>query len=102
LFGTDTPSSPTYANPPGLNARIEMDRMIDAGLTPAQIFKAATLSNAEVLGLAREVGSVQAGRIANLLLLRKNPVETVGAYDEIVTVILRGRVIDRAELEANR
>jgi imidazolonepropionase-like amidohydrolase len=102
LFGTDTPSSPTYANPPGLNARIEMDRMIDAGLTPAQIFKAATLSNAEVLGLEREVGSVQAGRIANLLLLRKNPAETVGAYDEIVTVILRGRVLDRAELEANR
>jgi imidazolonepropionase-like amidohydrolase len=102
LFGTDTPSSPTYANPPGLNGRIEMDRMIDAGLTPAQIFKAATLSNAEVLGLEREVGSVQVGRIANLLLSRKNPAETVAAYDEIVTVVLRGRVLDRAELQANR
>jgi imidazolonepropionase-like amidohydrolase len=102
LFGTDTPSSPTYANPPGLNARVEMDRMIEAGLTPAQIFKAATLSNAAILGLEREVGSVQAGRIANLLLLRKNPAETVEAYDDIVTVILRGRAIDRAELAANR
>lgn len=102
LFGTDTPSSPTYANPPGLNGRMEMDRMIGAGLTPAQIFKAATLSNAEVLGLEREVGSVQIGKIANLLLSRKNPAETVAAYDEIVTVILRGRVFDRAELQANR
>jgi imidazolonepropionase-like amidohydrolase len=102
LFGTDTPSSPTYGNPPGLNARREMDRLIEAGLTPAQIFKAATLSNAAVLGLERELGSVQAGRIANLLLLRKNPAETVHAYDEIVTVILRGRVLDRAELAANR
>jgi imidazolonepropionase-like amidohydrolase len=102
LFGTDTPSSPTYANPPGLNARVEMDRMIEAGLTPAQIFKAATLSNAAILGLEGEVGSVQAGRIANLLLLRKNPAETVEAYDDIVTVILRGRAIDRAELAANR
>ncbi|WP_129645609.1 amidohydrolase family protein [Peristeroidobacter agariperforans] len=102
LFGTDTPSSPTYANPPGLNGWIEMQRQVEAGLTPAQIFKAATLSNAAALGLEREVGSVQAGRIANLLLLRKNPAETVDAYDEIVTVILRGRVIDRAELAANR
>lgn len=102
LFGTDTPSSPTYANPPGLNGWMEMKRQIEAGLTPAQIFKAATLSNAAVLGLERKVGSVQAGRIANLLLLRKNPAETVDAYDEIVTVILRGRVVDRAELTANR
>lgn len=45
---------------------------------------------------------MQAGRIANLLLLRKNPAETVVAYDEIVTVIMRGRIIDRAELAANR
>jgi imidazolonepropionase-like amidohydrolase len=102
LFGTDTPSSPTYANPPGLNGWMEMKRQTEAGLTPAQIFKAATLSNAAALGLEREVGSVQAGRIANLLLLRKNPAETVDAYDEIVTVILRGRVFDRAELAANR
>lgn len=64
--------------------------------------KAATLSNAAVLGLEREIGSVQAGRIANLLLLRKNPAETVDAYDVIVTVILRGRVLDRRELAANR
>lgn len=102
LFGTDTPSSPTYANPPGLNGWMEMKRQNEAGLTPAQIFRAATLSNAAALGLEREVGSVQAGRIANLLLLRKNPAETVDAYDEIVTVILRGRVLDRAELAANR
>lgn len=102
LFGSDTPSSPTYANPPGLNGRWEMDRMIDAGLTPAQIFKAATLSNAAALGLESQVGTVQAGRIANLLLLRKNPAETVAAYDEIVTVILRGRVLDRDSLAANQ
>ena len=42
------------------------------------------------------------GKRANLLLLRKDPAQTVEAYDEIVKVILRGRVIDRAELVANR
>ncbi len=102
LFGSDTPSAPSYANPPGLNGRLEMNRLIDAGLTPAQIFKAATLSNAVVLKLESEIGTVQPGRIANLLLLRSNPAETVTAYDQIEKVILRGRVLDRAELAANQ
>jgi imidazolonepropionase-like amidohydrolase len=102
LFGTDTPSAPTYANPPGLNGWIEMHRLVDAGLTPAQIFGAATIVNAKALGLDREIGTVQAGKRANLLLLRKDPAQTVEAYDEIVKVILRGRVMDREDLAANR
>jgi imidazolonepropionase-like amidohydrolase len=102
LFGTDTPSAPTYANPPGRNGWLEMQRLIDAGLTPAQLFRAATLSNAEALGLSRDIGTVEPGRRANLLLLREDPTQTIQAYDEIVKVILHGRVLDRAELAANR
>ena len=102
LFGTDTPSAPTYANPPGLNGRIEMNRLVDAGLSPAQIFRAATIVNAKALGLDLEIGTVQPGKRANLLLLRKDPTQTVEAYDEIVKVIVRGRVVDRATLAANR
>jgi len=102
LFGTDTPSSPTYANPPGLNGWMEMKRLVDTGLTPGQIFRAATIVNAKALGLDGEIGTVQPGKRANLLLLRKDPTQTIEAYDEIVKVILRGRVIDRAEVAANR
>jgi imidazolonepropionase-like amidohydrolase len=102
LFGTDTPSAPTYANPPGLNGWMEMHRLVDAGLTPGQIFRAATIVNAQALGLDREIGTVQPGKRANLLLLRKDPTQTIEAYDSIVKVILRGRVIDRAALAANR
>jgi imidazolonepropionase-like amidohydrolase len=102
LFGTDSPSAPTYANPPGLNGYIEMHRLIDAGLTPAQIFRAATIANAEAIGLGGEIGTVEPGKRANLLLLRKDPTQTVDAYDEIVKVIVHGRVLDRADLAANR
>jgi imidazolonepropionase-like amidohydrolase len=102
LFGTDTPSAPTYANLPGLNGWREMEHMLDAGMTPLQIFRAATIVNAEALGLDREIGTVEPGKRANLLLVRKDPTQTVDAYDDIVKVILRGRVIDRAELAANR
>jgi imidazolonepropionase-like amidohydrolase len=61
---------PTYANPPGLNGRLEMQRLVDSGVTPAQIFQAATLANARALKLDRDIGTVSVGKRANLLLLR--------------------------------
>jgi imidazolonepropionase-like amidohydrolase len=100
LFATDTPSAPTYANPPGLNGWMEMHRLVDAGETPEQIFKSATLTNAQAMNLDREIGTVQVGKRANLLLLRQDPTQTIDAYAGIVKVILNGRVLDPSELEA--
>jgi imidazolonepropionase-like amidohydrolase len=101
LFGTDTPSAPTYANPPGLNAWREMHWLIDAGETPAQVFMSATLANARAFKLDRDIGTVQVGKRANLLLLRQDPTQTIDAYAGIVKVVLNGRVLDPAELAAN-
>ena len=101
LFGTDTPSAPTYANPPGLNAWLEMRRLVEAGLTPGQIFRAATLNNAEAVGLGHEIGTVQAGKRANLLLLRRDPTVDIQAYDDIASIILHGRVFAREEFAAD-
>lgn len=102
LFGSDTPGSLSFANQPGLNGWFEMRLLVDAGLTPAQVFRAATLTNAEALGLARELGTVEAGKRANLLLTRQDPTQSVETYDDIVKVIIGGRVLDRAELAAQR
>lgn len=102
LFGSDTPSSMTYANPPGLNGYLEMGKLAEAGLTPTQIFRAATIVNARAIGLEREIGSVEPGKRANLLLLRKDPTQSVDAYSEIVKVIIGGKVVDREALAADR
>lgn len=102
LFGTDTPGSPTYANPPGLNARKEMQRWIEAGVSERQLFRALTIENAAVMGMDGEIGTVEAGKAANILLLRSNPLENVDAYDTIQTVILHGRLIARDELSARK
>jgi imidazolonepropionase-like amidohydrolase len=101
LFGTDTPSSPLYTNPPGLNGWREMNRLVEAGLTPAQVFRAATLANAQALGLESEIGTVQVGKRANLLLLRSDPTRSIHAYDQMVKIILDGRVLDRSALAAS-
>jgi imidazolonepropionase-like amidohydrolase len=101
LFGTDTPSAPSYANPPGLNGWREMQHLVDAGPTPLQIFRAATEANAEALGLDRDIGTVQAGKLANLLLLREDPTQSIQAYDGIFKVIVRGKVLERFGLAAD-
>lgn len=98
LFGTDTPSAPTYGNLPGLNGYLEMQQLQKAGLSPEQIFRAATISNAREFQLDSELGTIEPGKIANLVLLRKSPLESVDAYDSIVTVWIHGKPISRDTL----
>lgn len=64
------------------------------------IFRAVTLENVQAFGLDAEIGSVEAGKRANLLLLRANPRESIEAYDQIDLVILRGQVLAREQLIA--
>jgi len=98
LFGTDTPSGPTYGNLPGLNGYLEMQQLQKAGLSLAQIFKAATISNAREFKLDSQLGTIEKGKIANLVLLKKSPLESVEAYDSIVTVWVHGTQVERESL----
>ena len=98
LFGTDTPSAPTYGNLPGLNGYLEMQQLHESGLSLEQIFKAATINNAREFKLDSQVGSIEPGKIANLVLLKKSPLESVDAYNQIVTVWVHGRPISRDSL----
>jgi hypothetical protein len=101
VFGTDTPSGPTYGNLPGLNGYLEMQQLHNAGLSLSQIFKAATINNAHILKLDAQLGTIEPGKAANLLLLSKSPLETLDAYDSISTIFLHGQPIPRETLSAN-
>jgi imidazolonepropionase-like amidohydrolase len=101
LFGTDTPSAPTYGNLPGLNGYLEMQDLQRAGLSLEQIFRAATINNAREFKLDSQLGTIEPGKIANLVLLKKSPLESVEAYDTIVTVWVHGRALARSSLAAN-
>lgn len=100
LFGTDTPSGPIYGNLPGLNGYLEMQQLHQAGLSLAQIFQAATLSNARAFRIDSQVGTIEPGKIANLVMLRRSPLETLDAYDAITMVWLHGKPIARDRLVA--
>ena len=100
VFGSDTPSGPTYGNPPGLNGFLELERLAAAGVPLSRLLEGATVGAARAFHLDSLYGTVEAGKVANLLLLRANPLETVEAYDAIDLVVVRGQVVDRSALTA--
>jgi imidazolonepropionase-like amidohydrolase len=101
LFGTDTPSGPTYGNLPGLNGYLEMEQLRRAGLSFAQILKAATINNAREFKIDAQVGTIEPGKIANLVLLKTSPLEGVEAYDTITAVWVHGKEVSRGSLAAD-
>ena len=102
LFGSDTPSSPTYGNPPGYNGYMEMKHLVDAGVSLRQLLAAATIDNAEAFNLEDRYGSIEPGKIANMLLLAENPLESVEAWNSIQAIVLHGEWIERSSLSATR
>jgi len=101
VFGTDTPSSPTYGNLPGLNGYLEMLQLQKAGLSLTQIFNAATINNAREFKMDSQIGSIEPGKIANLVMLKQSPLESLDAYDTITTVWVHGNAISRERLAVN-
>jgi hypothetical protein len=100
LFGTDTPASPTYGNPPGYNGYLEMLEMEKAGVPLSKILAAATIKNAEAFNLEKLYGTVEIGKNANLLILNKNPLKDITAYNDISQIIIKGKIINRNTLSA--
>ena len=98
VFGSDTPAADGFGNPPGLNGRLEMQNWADSGAPLLLLLRAATIDNASALGLAAEVGTIEVGKRADMLLLKEDPLGSVTAYDSIETVILGGQPIPREAL----
>ena len=102
MFGTDTPSSPTYGNPPGYNGYLEMQEMANAGIPLNKILAMATIENAKAFHLQKRYGTVEVGKKANLLILNKNPLQDITAYNDIEQVIINGQSLNRKDLSAKK
>lgn len=93
LVGTDTP---TPCLVPGFSVRLELEDLVEAGLTPYQALRAATANAGEFLGV--ESGKVVIGQRADLLLLRANPLTDIRNVSQLDGVILNGRWLPRGRL----
>lgn len=101
LLGTD---SPQLFNVPGFSLHREIAKMAEAGLSNQQILESGTVNVGryvrEHLGLPDAFGTVAAGQRADLLLLGSNPLEDSANLQDRVGVMVRGRWLSRAELDA--
>ena len=97
LAGTDAPMPLVY---PGFALHKELELLVEAGLTPADALRAATIWPAEFLGLGGSSGSVTVGKRADLVLLDADPLHEISNTQRIHAVLLNGRLLQRAELDA--
>ena len=85
---------------PGFSLRREMEAMVAEGLTPADAFRAATRDAAYCLrGYGTDIGQVAVGKRADLILLDGDPTVALKPLERPAGVMVRGRWLDRAELD---
>lgn len=77
----------------------EMQMMVKAGLEPMEVLVAATQAGAKAMGHLEDFGTLEEGKIADLLLLRHNPLEDISNVHSIELVIRDGKIHMREELE---
>lgn len=90
-FGTDTGPPGRF---PGYFEHVEMQLMAEAGLTPAQILQAATKNAAEFLGETKNLGTLEVGKWADLLVLGRNPLDNIRNTRSIEVVMIAGQKVN--------
>jgi len=97
MAGTDS------ANPsvlPGFSLHDELKLLVAAGFSPMEALQAATLNPARYLGRQREGGTIEVGKLADLILLGADPLADISNTRKIDAVIVNGRYLARADLDA--
>jgi imidazolonepropionase-like amidohydrolase len=88
---------------PGASLHDELRLFVDSlGMSPQEALASATRRPAEWLGLADSVGTIETGKVADLVLLEANPLDDITNTRRIAAVVLRGRLFQRRELDALR
>jgi imidazolonepropionase-like amidohydrolase len=96
LTGTDLGFVYLHA---GSGIHDELEHLVEAGLSPAEALRASTLNPARYLGREDDFGTVDRGKLADLVLLDANPLASIGNVRRIRVVIANGRVFDRRALD---
>jgi imidazolonepropionase-like amidohydrolase len=97
LAGTDTPAGVHIF--PGFSLHEELQRFVAAGFTPLEALQTTTLNPARFFGMEDQLGAVQKGMLADLVLLSGNPLEDIANTQKIAGVIVDGHYFSRGELD---
>ncbi|MBV8052825.1 MAG: amidohydrolase family protein, partial [Acidobacteriaceae bacterium] len=97
MAGTDTAAGVHIF--PGFSLHEELAIFVQAGFTPMEALQTATRNPAEFLGRLSEMGTVEEGKVADLVLLDANPLDDIHNTRKIHAVVLAGRYFSRGDLD---
>jgi imidazolonepropionase-like amidohydrolase len=90
-FGTDSGGAPDRFFIQGYYEHREMELMVQAGLTPMQVIQAFSKNSAEALRIDKDYGALGRGKVADLLVLQKNPLENISNMRTIEAIYIGGK-----------
>ena len=93
--GTDIPIPPSV---PGHSLHLELEALVAAGLSPLDAIGAATLTPAKFFSIEHEMGSIDAGKKADMLILSQNPLDDIGNTQTIDSIIIQGRHLVESDI----
>ena len=96
MTGTDVGNEYIY---PGFSLHDELVLLVKAGLSPMEALQAATRNPAKFLGLLDRLGTIEKGKLADLVLLDANPLEQISNTQRIYAVVLNGRLLPKLSLQ---
>ena len=89
IAGTDTPIG--YLTP-GYSLHKELELLSEAGLSNLEVLKSATITPAEFFGIEDQMGTIEVGKLADLVILNDNPLESISNTQNIHKVIAKGKI----------
>ena len=93
IAGTDSP-----INPYGLTLLMELEHLVRGGLSPAEAIRAATAVPADAMGAGTDLGTIEAGKLADVLIVDGNPIARITDIRRMRTVLKGGTVYERDAL----
>ncbi|HWP43172.1 MAG TPA: amidohydrolase family protein [Blastocatellia bacterium] len=82
----------------GIASQIELVLLVESGLRPKEVLQAATINAARMIGREKDLGSIEPGKLADLLILDADPLADIGNVRRVYRVVKGGVVYDPAEL----
>jgi imidazolonepropionase-like amidohydrolase len=92
LAGSDIPN---FDLVPGASLHHELEIMVDAGIPPLEVIKIATSNGAQALDIERDVGTIEPGKQADMIVLSENPLDDISNTKKIEAVINNGQLMNK-------
>ena len=90
--GHVTPGTDSPIIHPGISYHAELQSWVDGGISPFQTLRAATLYSAEALGIAKDLGTLEGGKLADLVIVDGDPLKNIKDVLKVQTVIRNGEI----------